>query len=134
MIGTPQKRWRETHQSGRFSIISYMRSSPQARIHLTLWISSSASWRIDFCRPFAAVSIFLPGIKVVSAVARSGVNDTAALIERDVIGKNAGHLNGKKRVLKLHAIEIAALERGANFGLFDAALGLQGGDAIGGQQ
>jgi len=31
MIGVPQKRWRETHQSGRCSIISYMRSSPQER-------------------------------------------------------------------------------------------------------
>ena len=35
MIGTPQKRWRETHQSGRLSIISYMRSSPHDGIHFT---------------------------------------------------------------------------------------------------
>src|SRR5258708_19795333 len=35
IIGTPQKRCRETHHSRRFSLISYIRSSPQPRIHLT---------------------------------------------------------------------------------------------------
>ena len=35
MIGTPQTRWREMHQSGRVAIMLEMRSSPQAGIHLT---------------------------------------------------------------------------------------------------
>src|SRR5882762_11581503 len=70
-------------------------------------------------------SIFLAGIEVVGAVARSGVNDAAALIESDVIGENSRHLNGEERVLKLHALEIAAFEGGANFDFLDAALGLQ---------
>ena len=62
------------------------------------------------------------------------MNDTAALIESDVIGKDARHLNGDEGVLKLHAIEIAALERGANFGFLDTALSLQSSDAIGGKE
>jgi len=37
MIAHPQTLAR-THQSGRFSIISYRRSSAQAGIHLTPWI------------------------------------------------------------------------------------------------
>ena len=34
MIGTPQTRWREMHQSGRAAIMLEMRSSPQAGIQL----------------------------------------------------------------------------------------------------
>ena len=36
MMGTPQTRWREMHQSGRVAIMLEMRSSPQAGIHLHL--------------------------------------------------------------------------------------------------
>ena len=36
MIGTPQTRWREMHQSGRVAIMFEMRSSPQAGIQWTL--------------------------------------------------------------------------------------------------
>src|ERR1700682_1088770 len=53
IMGTPQKRWRETHQSGRFSIISYMRSSPQAGNHFTWWASARASGRKDLAAPSA---------------------------------------------------------------------------------
>ena len=35
VIGTPQTRWREMHQSGRVAIMFAMRSSPQAGCHLT---------------------------------------------------------------------------------------------------
>ena len=44
-MGTPQMRWRETHQSGRVAIIFEMRPSPHAGSHLTLAISSSARER-----------------------------------------------------------------------------------------
>src|SRR5512132_481224 len=44
-IGTPQIRWRDTHQSGRVAIMFAMRPSPQAGSHLTLLISSSARER-----------------------------------------------------------------------------------------
>ena len=44
-IGTPQMRWREMHQSGRVAIMLLMRSSPQAGIHFTFLISSSARCR-----------------------------------------------------------------------------------------
>jgi len=57
-----------------------------------------------------------------------------ALIESNVIGENAGHLNRKKWMLKFHAVEIAALEPSANFRFLDIALSLQSSDAIGGQQ
>ena len=36
-IGTPQARWREMHQSGRFVTMLKMRSRPQAGIHFTWW-------------------------------------------------------------------------------------------------
>jgi hypothetical protein len=41
-MGTPQVRWREMHQSGRVAIMLLMRSSPQAGIHLTCLMASSA--------------------------------------------------------------------------------------------
>src|ERR671919_1650088 len=34
-IGTPQARWREMHQSGRFDTMLKMRSRPQEGIHFT---------------------------------------------------------------------------------------------------
>src|SRR5207244_12980195 len=79
-------------------------------------------------------SIFLPGIKIVGAMSRSRVNDAAALIERDIIGENARHLNGQEGVLKYHPLEIASLKRGAHASFLDAALGFESGDAVGGQQ
>ena len=48
MIGTPQARWREMHQSGRFSIMPWMRSLPQAGIQFTLSMLSSAFFRRSF--------------------------------------------------------------------------------------
>ncbi len=41
-IGTPQVRWRETHQSGRLAIMLLMRCSPQTGIQSTCEIASSA--------------------------------------------------------------------------------------------
>ena len=55
-------------------------------------------------------SIFLAGNKVVGAVAGGGVHDAAALVERDVVGKNPRHLKGQEGMLEFHAIEIASLE------------------------
>src|SRR5882757_9536789 len=40
IMGTPQMRWREMHQSGRVAIMLEIRSSPQEGIHLTLRIAS----------------------------------------------------------------------------------------------
>ncbi len=40
--GTPQVRWREMHQSGRFSIMLVMRCSPQAGVQRTRLMSRSA--------------------------------------------------------------------------------------------
>src|SRR5881396_2978615 len=48
-MGTPQTRWREMHQSGRFAIMLYMRSWPHEGIHFTLWsMASSAAARSVF--------------------------------------------------------------------------------------
>src|SRR6185436_7971887 len=41
-IGTPQTRWREMHQSGRFATMLYMRSWPQDGIHFT-WLSTAST-------------------------------------------------------------------------------------------
>ena len=49
MMGTPQVRWREMHQSGRNSIMLWMRSSPQAGIQRTsLRMADSARARRSF--------------------------------------------------------------------------------------
>ena len=48
-IGTPQVRWREMHQSGRFSIMPVMRCSPQAGVHCTFLMSRSACARSCAC-------------------------------------------------------------------------------------
>jgi hypothetical protein len=44
-IGTPQARWRDTTQSGRFSIMPVMRFSPTAGTHCTVLMAVSARWR-----------------------------------------------------------------------------------------
>ena len=44
-IGTPQARWRDTTQSGRFSIMPAMRFSPVGGTHFTVLIAVSARWR-----------------------------------------------------------------------------------------
>jgi hypothetical protein len=85
-------------------------------------------WSIGF------EAIFLSGDKVFGAVARSGVHDAAALIERDVISKDAGNLEGQEGMLEFHALEIAAVERGANVCLLDAALSLKRSNAIRSEQ
>ena len=51
--------------------------------------------------------IFLAGAEVVDAVARSGVHDAAALIERHVIGEHSRNGIVQERVAKLHAFEFA---------------------------
>ena len=51
-------------------------------------------------------SIFLPSHKVIRAMSRSGVHDSAALIQCDVIRENARHLNREERMLKLHRPQI----------------------------
>src|SRR2546427_1229014 len=52
-------------------------------------------------------------------MARGGMNDAAPLIERDVIGENAGHLNRPEGMLKFHPLEIAPLIRGAHASFLD---------------
>src|SRR5262249_56489500 len=69
-------------------------------------------------------AVFLSGDKVVCAVTWSGMYDAAALVEGDVVCENAGNLDRQKRMLELHALECAALERGADTRLFDARLSL----------
>jgi hypothetical protein len=64
----------------------------------------------------------LAGVKVVCAVAGSGVDNAAALIERDVVGEDAGNFYGHEGMLKFHALEIAALECTADLGFLDSAL------------
>src|SRR5258705_11783576 len=63
-----------------------------------------------------------------------GVNDSATLIERYVICKQSWHLNRQKRVLKFHALEVAALVSGKDFRFFDIGFSLQRSDAIRCQQ
>ena len=48
MIGTPHARWREMHQSGRFSIMPRMRSLPQAGTQFTVWMFSTVFFRRSF--------------------------------------------------------------------------------------
>ncbi len=55
-------------------------------------------------------SIFLAGCKVFRAVAGSGVHNSTALIQGDVVGEHSRHAQLlKKRMLKLHAFEFASL-------------------------
>src|SRR5882724_1234663 len=42
-IGTPQTRWREMHQSGRWATMLYMRSCPHDGIHRTLLSTASTA-------------------------------------------------------------------------------------------
>ncbi len=63
-------------------------------------------------------------------MAGSRVDDAAALIESDVARQDSRYLDRQERMLKLHALEIAAFERSANFGFLDVALRLQRSDAI----
>ena len=51
-------------------------------------------------------AIFLAGAKVVGAMAGRGVNDAAALVERDVIGEHAGHAHIEKRMLEFERLRI----------------------------
>src|SRR5437667_7931835 len=44
--------------------------------------------------------VLLAGVEVVDAVAGSGVNDTGALVERDVGGEDARDLHRQKGMLK----------------------------------
>ena len=79
-------------------------------------------------------AIFLAGQEVLDAVARGGMNDSAALLERDVIGKNAGDFDGQEGMLEFHALEFAAFDRGTNAGFPEAELAPQSIDTIGGNQ
>ena len=78
--------------------------------------------------------VFLAGVKVVGAVSRSGVHDAAALIERNVIGENSGHLNRDEGMLELHSFKVATFVGREDFDLFDFAFGLQSGNAVNGQK
>ena len=79
-------------------------------------------------------AIFLAGEEVLDAVARGGMDDSAALLERDVIGKNAGDFDGQEGMLEFHALEFAAFDRGTNAGFPKAELAPQSIDTIGGNQ
>ena len=52
-MGTPQVRWRDRHQSGRFSIIPVMRDSPHSGVHFTCLMSRSVPAR----RPWLSMLI-----------------------------------------------------------------------------
>ncbi len=55
-IGTPQARWREMHQSGRFDTMLKMRSWPHAGIQVTSWsIACSAAARSVRCLTVGAL-------------------------------------------------------------------------------
>src|SRR6266699_2217274 len=62
------------------------------------------------------------------------MNDSAALLERDVIGKNAGDFDGQEGMLEFHALDFAAFDRGTNAGFPEAELAPQSIDTIGGNQ
>ena len=51
-------------------------------------------------------AVFLAGVEVVGAVSGRGVHDAAALIERDVVGENAGDLHRQKRMLEFACLRI----------------------------
>ena len=51
MIGTPQTRWREMHQSGRVAIMLEMRSSPQDGHPLDVLDGFERALREDRCAP-----------------------------------------------------------------------------------
>src|SRR4029077_15216430 len=74
--------------------------------------------------------VFLAGVEVIGAVSRSGVHDSAALIESDVVGENAGHLNRQKRMLKSHPGKVGTFELSPNAGYLDSRFRLQGRNAI----
>ena len=78
--------------------------------------------------------IFLAGIEVIDAVTRRGVNDAAALIERDIVREHARHVNRHEGMLELHSFEIAPFVRRENFCLFYLAFGLERSDSIDSQQ
>ena len=79
-------------------------------------------------------TIFLAGAKIVRAVARSGVHDAAALIERHVIGQDAGNLQIEKWMLELHAFEGRAFPFAAHFVNFHVQFGFEGVHALFRQQ
>ncbi len=86
MIGTPQTRWREMHQSGRVAIMFEMRSSPHAGVHFTLLIASSA-----FCAQVVVVHADEPlfggaedGRLVAAPAMRIAVLDVAPREQRAV--------------------------------------------------
>ena len=64
-------------------------------------------------------AVFLAGAEVVRAMAGRGVNDSAALLERDVIGEHAGNLHIEKRMLEFCALEFPTLPAAADFADFD---------------
>src|SRR3981081_188541 len=59
------------------------------------------------------------------------VDDSTALIECDVVGKNAGNLYRQKWMLELHALKFASFERCADTNIFNSGIRLQCGNAIG---
>src|SRR5437879_2308058 len=56
--------------------------------------------------------VLLAGVEVVDAVAGGGVNDSRALVERDVSGENAGDLQRQEGMLEFCVFEMVALELG----------------------
>ncbi len=64
-------------------------------------------------------AIFLPGLKVLDAVARRGVHDAGALIERDVIGQHRGHSQIQKRMPEFQLRQIFPLPRPAHAPCFE---------------
>ena len=53
--------------------------------------------------------VFLASVEIFGAVARRGMNDSAALIERDVIGENGRAGAIEKRMPELDAFELTSL-------------------------
>src|SRR6185437_10124859 len=56
-------------------------------------------------------AVFLARAEVLRAMARRGVHDAAALIERDVIRQHSRDSQVEKRVLELDAFQFATLPR-----------------------
>src|SRR5262249_25374575 len=74
-------------------------------------------------------TVLLARIEVVDTVTGSGVDNAAALIERDIGSKNAGNFERQKRVLEFGLLEMMAFELCENARFFYAGLRLQRGDA-----
>src|SRR5215469_14619419 len=78
--------------------------------------------------------IFLSRNKIIRTVAGSRMHDAAALIERDVVGKNSWHFNRKEWVLESGTLKLPTLNLFEDLGFLDSTLRLQCRNAVSGQE